>query len=313
MSERPGNRFAAWLLNDPTRVAHLSDAERARLDPARVVPFVALHLGCVAVLWVGVSPVAVAVALALYLARMFVITAFYHRYFSHRAFRTSRAMQLAMAILGCTAGQRGPLWWAAHHREHHLQSDSAEDPHSPAHRGRLWAHTGWFLTRGSFAVKGERVRDWMRFPELRWVERLDWVPFLALAAACYGLGDWLAATRPELATSGGQMLVWGFLVSTTALYHGTYTVNSFAHGFGYRLFDTADDSRNNAWVALLTLGEGWHNNHHHYPVSARQGFRWWEVDPSYWALRALAALGLVRDLNPVPARVLAEAQRGGAR
>ena len=109
------------------------------------------------------------------------------------------------------------------------------------------------------------------------------------------------------------MLVWGFLVSTTALYHGTYTVNSFAHGFGYRLFDTADDSRNNAWVALLTLGEGWHNNHHHYPVSARQGFRWWEVDPSYWALRALAALGLVRDLNPVPARVLAEAQRGGAR
>jgi stearoyl-CoA desaturase (delta-9 desaturase) len=170
----------------------------------------------------------------------------------------------------------------------------------------------WFLTPESFATPAARVRDWMRYPELRWLERFDWVPFVGLGAACWGLGAWLEARHPALGVNAGQVFVWGFVVSTVALYHATYTINSLAHGWGSRRFDTGDDSRNNALLALLTLGEGWHNNHHHYPASARMGFRWWELDATWLGLRALAALGLIADLRPVPARVLA-AKAGSGR
>jgi stearoyl-CoA desaturase (delta-9 desaturase) len=216
-----------------------------------------------------------------------------------------------MAVLGCTAGQRGPLWWAAHHREHHIASDTDQDPHSPARRGFLFSHTLWFLTRGSFATPAHRVRDWLRYPELRWLERLDWLPFVALAAACFALGTWLETNAPELGSNGPQMLVWGFFISTVALYHATYTINSLAHRFGSRRYATSDDSRNNAWLALITLGEGWHNNHHYFPSAARQGFFWWEIDMSFIGLRALALLGIVHDLRPVPAHVLAGERRAG--
>jgi len=257
-----------------------------------------------------VSAAAVTLAIALYLARMFFITAFYHRYFAHRAFRASRRLQFVMAVLGCTAGQRGPLWWAGHHREHHVTADTPEDPHSPAHRGFLHSHMGWFLTRGCFAIPERRVRDWLRFPELRALERVDWLPFLGLGIACYALGWALERSWPELDTSGAQMLVWGFFVSTVFLYHATYTINSLAHRFGRRPYPTRDDSRNSFWLALLTLGEGWHNNHHFYPASARQGFRWWQIDACYWGLKLLALLGLVHDLKPVPERVLAAGDAG---
>ena len=295
-----------WLFNDPCTFEAPDSACSRRIDPLRAAPFVALHIACAFILVGGVSPVALWVCAALYLSRMFFITAFYHRYFSHRAFRASRAMTVAMSLLGCTAGQRGPLWWAAHHRVHHQNSDTPDDPHSPQHRGRWFSHTLWFLIPKSFAIQTDRVRDWMRCPELRIVERIDWVPFVALGAGCAALGGWLESVRPELGTSAGQMFVWGFAVSTVLLYHATYSINSLAHGWGNRRYDTPDDSRNNAFLATITLGEGWHNNHHRYPSAARQGFRWWELDLTWLGLRLLAALGLVSDLTPVPARVVAE-------
>ncbi|MFT5391838.1 MAG: stearoyl-CoA desaturase (delta-9 desaturase) [Gammaproteobacteria bacterium] len=305
-------RMWRWLSNDQSRLCELDESERARLDWFRVVPFVAIHLACFAVVVVGVSPAAVGVAVALYLVRMFFVTAFFHRYFSHRAFRASRPVQFAMGALGCTTGQRGPLWWAGHHRQHHSTSDTILDPHSPAHRGFLFSHTLWFLTRGSFATPSHRVRDWLRFPELRLLERLDWLPFVGLAAGCWVLGAWLESSVPALGTNGPQMLVWGFFISTVALYHATYTINSLAHRFGKRRYQTGDDSRNNFWLALITLGEGWHNNHHYYPSAARQGFFWWEIDLSYLGLRLMARLGLVRDMRPVPPRVLEQARAAGA-
>ena len=290
----------AWFDN----AAAVPQAGSARgIDWARVVPFIALHLGCLAVFWTGWSGTAVLTALTLYAVRMFAITGFYHRYFSHKAFRTSRAMQLAFAVLGATAVQRGPLWWASQHRHHHAHADGEHDAHSPRRHGFLWAHLGWFLARENFAARGEVVKDLAKYPELRFLDRFDVAVPLLLVAFLYGTGEWLAHARPELATDGAMLVVWGFCVSTVLLYHATFTVNSLAHTIGRRRYATRDSSRNNPWLALLTFGEGWHNNHHHFPGSARQGFYWWEIDPTYYGLRLLAWTGLIRDLRPVPAAI----------
>jgi stearoyl-CoA desaturase (delta-9 desaturase) len=235
---------------------------------------------------------------------MFAVTAFYHRYFSHRTFRTSRPMQFLMGALACSTGQRGPLWWAAHHRHHHNHSDQQPDLHSPRVVGFLRAHMGWFMTTNAFATQRHYVRDWLRFPELRWLNRLDWAPLLLLAGGTWVAGAAMEAWAPQLGVSGGQLFTWGFLVSTVLLYHATYTINSLAHQFGSRRFRTGDDSRNNFLLALITLGEGWHNNHHHYPASARQGFYWWEIDLTWYGLLLLQRVGLIWDLRPVPDHVL---------
>ncbi len=286
------------------------DGERNdRVDWLRALPFIAMQLASVGVIWVGTSWVAVSVAVALYLLRMFAITGFYHRYFAHRTFRTSRGVQFLFALIGASSAQRGALWWAAHHRNHHRHADTELDPHSPGVHGFLWSHVGWFLTPRAFATDWSRIPDWRRYPELRWLDRFDIVVPLLLAAALYALGMLLERTAPSLGTNGPQLLVWGFIVSTTVLFHATVTINSLAHRLGKRRFATRDDSRNNAWLALLTLGEGWHNNHHFYPGSTRQGFRWWEFDPTYYLLRAMQAVGLVHDLKPVPAWVMARAAR----
>jgi stearoyl-CoA desaturase (delta-9 desaturase) len=284
-------------------------AGHARIDWLRAAPFIAMHLACLAVFAVGVSPVAIAVAAALYALRMFALTAFYHRYFSHRTFRASRPVQLLFAVIGASSVQRGPLWWAAHHRNHHRHTETSCDPHSPVVHGFWWSHAGWFLTREGFRTDWSRIPDLARFPELRWLDRYDTLVPVALAAGLYGLGAWLHAAMPQLGTSGAQMLVWGFFVSTVVLFHATVTINSLAHRFGTRRFDTTDDSRNNPWLALLTFGEGWHNNHHFFPGTVRQGFRWWEIDLTWYGLRVLAALRLVRDLKPIPAWVMHRATR----
>ena len=273
------------------------------VDWARIVPFIGMHLACLAVIWTGVSAVAVATCVALYFLRMFAITGFYHRYFSHRSFKTSRAGQFLFGLLGASAVQRGPVWWAAHHRHHHAYSDRPEDPHSPRHKGFLVSHMGWFLTRGGFRPDLRRVRDLLQFPELRWLDRYDIAVPVALAVFLWLLGEGLAAWRPALGTDDWQMLVWGFFISTVAVYHGTYTINSLSHVFGRRRYATGDDSRNNPWLALVTLGEGWHNNHHYYPSSVRQGFYWWEIDITYYGLKLLAWLGIIWDLKPIPAEV----------
>ena len=267
------------------------------------LPFFLLHAGVLAVIWVGASPVAVVAAVALYAVRMFAITGFYHRYFSHRAFKAPRPMRFLMALAGTTAVQRGPLWWAAHHRHHHAHSDEASDPHSPRRHGFWWAHTAWFLTRSGAPTRDRLVRDWSD-PELRFLDRFHLVGPILLAIAVLAFGRWAEVHRPEWGTDAAQMFVWGFVISTVLLYHGTYTINSLAHRFGSRRFDTGDDSRNNFWLALLTLGEGWHNNHHHYPASARQGFYWWEVDLTYGGLWLLARLRLISGLKPVPEAAL---------
>jgi len=261
-----------------------------RVEWTRVLPFLLLHVACLAVFWTGTSATAVAIAAALFALRMFAVTAFYHRYFSHRAFQTSRAAQFAFAVLGASAVQRGPLWWASHHRHHHAHSDKATDNHSAARHGFLWSHAGWFLSSAHFATLHARVSDFSRYPELRFLDRFDVVVPAILGVSLYALG-------------GPQVFVWGFCISTVALHHATFTINSLAHRFGSRRYATRDDSRNNAWLALLTFGEGWHNNHHHFPSAARQGFYWWEIDLSYYGLRALESLGLIWDLRPVPAAV----------
>ena len=291
----------SWF--DASATSGSDEATRDRVDWARILPFVGMHVACLAVFWVGVSAFAVGTAVALYLLRMFAITGFYHRYFSHRTFKTSRAAQFAFAVLGASAVQRGPIWWAAHHRHHHAHSDKADDVHSPKQRGFVWSHMGWFLSRRHFAPDLGRVRDLLRYPELRWLDRFDiLVPFL-LALGLLLAGQWLEAQRPELGVTGGQLLVWGFFVSTVACYHGTYTINSLCHVWGRRRYATGDESRNNFWLALITLGEGWHNNHHRYPMSVRQGFYWWEIDITYYLLRVLAAAGIIWDLKPVPREV----------
>lgn len=279
-----------------------------RVDWLRALPFLGLHLGCLGAWWTGVSPVALAVAAALYAIRMFALTGFYHRYFSHRSFRASRRVQFAFALIGASSVQRGPLWWAAHHRHHHRHTDTALDPHSPVQQGFWRSHVLWFLTPQAFRTDLSRVPDLAVYPELRWLDRYDTVVPVLLALGLFGLGAALDAVAPQLGTGAWQMLVWGFFISTTVLFHATVTINSLAHRYGRRRFDTRDHSRNNLWLALLTFGEGWHNNHHFFPGSARQGFRWWEVDLTYYGLRALAALGLVHDLKPVPAWVLARAR-----
>ena len=291
----------AWLDASKYEAAVLVD-DRS-IDWLRILPFIGLHLACLGVVWVGVSATAVAAFLISYLVRMFAITAFYHRYFSHRAFKTSRIVQFLFAVVGAASTQRGPLWWAAHHREHHRSADQPSDPHTP-HHGFLWSHMGWFLSRRHFGTDYDRIPDLVEYPELRWLDRFALAVPVAYAATWYGLGALLNRLAPGLETSGWQLLVWGYFLSTVALIHATLTINSLAHVWGKRRYATRDDSRNNFWLALLTLGEGWHNNHHHFPGSARQGFYWWEVDVSYYVLRVMSWLGLVWDLKPVPEGIL---------
>ncbi|MFO1407008.1 MAG: acyl-CoA desaturase [Steroidobacteraceae bacterium] len=309
MSTRLAVALRRWVDSATAGAEEAGDARG--IDWPRVVPFALMHVGCLAVAWTGWSPFAVATAVLLYALRMFAITAFYHRYFSHRAFRASRGWQFVFAVLGASAVQRGPLWWAAHHRHHHQHSDRPGDAHSVRQDGFFWSHMGWFLARENFATRAHLVRDLAKYPELRWLDRYDVAVPAALFVALWAVGAWLEAAHPSLGTGPWQLVVWGFCISTVVLFHSTFVINSVAHQWGTRRFDTGDDSRNNALLALITFGEGWHNNHHRYPGSARQGFYWWEVDLSWYALRVLAALGVVRGLRPVPRSVIEAGRRPG--
>lgn len=256
----------------------------------------------------GWSWTAVGVAAVLYFVRMFAITGFYHRYFSHRTFRTSRWAQFLFAALGNTAIQRGALWWASVHRHHHQHADQEHDVHSPGITGFWWAHIGWMTSSKNFPTNYRAVRDLARYPELVFLNRFDLVVPAIFGLGLFGFGALLSWAWPELGASGGQMFVWGFFVSTVVLLHGTLFINSLAHVFGARRFQTDDDSRNNWLLALVTLGEGWHNNHHRYMGSARQGFYWWEIDITYYLLRMLSWTGVIWDLKAVPRSVYEEAR-----
>lgn len=268
----------------------------------RSLPFFLLHAACGLALWCGTSPLALWTCAALYVIRMFAITAGYHRYFAHASYKTSRWFQFLLAWVGAASMQKGPLWWAAHHRHHHAHSDTDQDVHSPVRQSFWWSHAGWFLCTRFDDTRWRLIPQFSRFAELRWLNDFHAVPGVLLALSLLAGGNWLAAHEPQLRTNGMQMLVWGFFVSTVLLYHGTFTVNSLAHIHGSRRYQTRDGSRNNWFIALVTLGEGWHNNHHFAPSSERQGFFWWEIDATHYALVALSWLGVVWELKKPPAR-----------
>ena len=290
----------AWFDNSNVKI---TDNVGESIDWMRVIPFILMHLVCLLVLVVGWSPVALWVALASYLLRMFAITAFYHRYFSHKSFKTSRFAQFLFGVLGATATQRGPIWWASHHRRHHIYSDKDKDIHSPR-KGFLWSHMGWFLCLKNFSTQEHCIRDLFKFPELVLLDRFDTLVPIIYGFFMLFLGQYLEYAYPELHTNGSQMLIWGYFVSTIVLIHCTLFINSLAHVWGRQRYQTGDDSRNNGFLALITMGEGWHNNHHHYPASARQGFMWWEIDITYYLIQCMAFLGIVWDVKPVPKSVL---------
>ena len=265
--------------------------ERHRIEWFQSLPFFAMHAACAAAFWTGVSWKALALCAGTYAIRMFGITGGYHRYFSHRSYRTGRAFQFVLAWIGCSAAQKGPLWWAAHHRHHHRHSDRAADVHSPDQEGFWWSHVGWVLSRDYNETDLDAIRDFAKYPELRWLNRFHPVPPTVLGLAC-------------LLALGWEGAVWGFCISTVVLYHATFVINSLCHMIGRVRYPTADESRNSLILALITMGEGWHNNHHYYAASARMGFFWWEIDLSYYTLKVLAAAGLIWDLKTPPARVL---------
>lgn len=279
--------------------SNLTDASSDSPNWLRIVPFIILHLACACVLWVGWSPVAIAVAVGFYAIRMVAITAFYHRYFSHKTFSTSRLTQFIFALIGSAATQRGPLWWASHHRHHHYYSDTDEDVHSPR-KGLYWSHMGWFLSARHFKTRLDLIPDFARFRELVWLDRFDLLVPLLCLASMYLLGESIAHFFPASGTNGLQMMVWGYVISTVVLLHATLSINSLAHRIGSRRFQTNDSSRNNLLLALITFGEGWHNNHHRFPNSARQGLQWWEFDLSYYLIKLLQFLGLVWNVKEGP-------------
>jgi stearoyl-CoA desaturase (delta-9 desaturase) len=253
-----------------------------------------IHLGTIYAFWRGADGVLVAMAVVSYFVRMFAVTAGYHRYFSHRTYKTSRVFQFLLAFLGTSATQKGPIWWASAHRRHHKYSDTEMDVHSPKQRGFWYAHMGWWLGRDHEKTDWSQVRDLAKFPELRLLERWHVLGvFTCMGAA--------AALR------GFDGFLWGYVVSTCFLLHGTFTINSLAHVYGSRRYETTDTSRNNPWLALISMGEGWHNNHHHYMNSANQGFYWWEIDMSYYLLKALEKVGLVWDVRKAPKEITSAA------
>lgn len=261
-----------------------------------ILGILAIHLATIWAFWRGTDLGLIALAIAFYFIRMFAITAGYHRYFAHRSYKTSRPMQFFLALLGTTATQKGPLWWASTHRIHHKHSDTERDVHSPKQHGFWYSHMGWWLGSKHEKTNLSLINDFAKYPELRFIDRYHWIGVLLAMGVAYAI-------------RGFDGFLWGYVVSTCFLLHGTFTINSLAHVYGSRRYETTDTSRNNLWLALITMGEGWHNNHHYYQSSANQGFYFWEVDASYYVLKAMSWVGLVRDLRKPPKRVLDEGRR----
>ena len=242
----------------------------------------------------GARPIDWVVCVALYFGRMLAVTGGFHRYFAHRTFKTGRVRQFLLAFWAQTSAQNGALWWAAHHRTHHKESDGVHDVHSAVQSGFFWAHLGWILDDDG-ATDYDKIRDFSRYPELVWLNRYWWIPPILLGVAVYAL-------------LGVQGLCVGFFLSTVLLWHGTFLVNSLAHVIGWQDYPSGDESRNSWTIALLTLGEGWHNNHHYYQACNRQGFRWWQVDMTYYVTKLAELVGLVWDVREPPADVISGAK-----
>lgn len=292
-------------MNNQDIAVEISTPDHDQVCTTRRLPFIALHLAALTAFFVGVSPTALIICFALYFIRMFGITGGYHRYFSHRSFKTSRVFQFLLALLGASSAQQGPLWWAAHHRHHHRHSDTEHDIHSPTLKGLWWAHVGWIMNDRYIPTDLTKVRDLTKYKELLWLERGHYIVPVSLCVVLYFIGEYLHSYFPALNTNGVQLVSWGFLVSTVLLYHGTFAINSLAHLMGRQRFETGDQSRNSFILSLITLGEGWHNNHHRYPSAERQGIYWWEIDITHYVLKFFEKFGLIWGIVEHPANAYA--------
>jgi stearoyl-CoA desaturase (delta-9 desaturase) len=279
--EFPGRR-AVWSIGGGAET--LESKHRIKQYSVATIPFLLVHLSVLGIFFVTFQWRWLALAAALYLIRMFAVTAGYHRYFSHRSYKLSRPWQFILAFLAETSGQKGVLWWAANHRHHHRYADQEEDIHSPGLQGIWWAHVGWIISKEYDEYNPTLIQDFVKYPELRWLNKHHWVPVTALGTAVALIG-------------GPAAFFYGFILSTVLLYHGTFSINSLSHLWGTRRFETPDQSRNNFVLALITLGEGWHNNHHKFMHVCRQGMKWWEVDFTFYVLKILSWLGIVRDVR----------------
>lgn len=277
---------------------HGHDHDHSDVVYPDAIPFALVHLAALGVFWTGFSTTSVVMCISFYFLRMWGVTAGYHRYFSHRSYKTSRVGQFLLASLAQSSAQKGALWWAAIHRHHHLHSDTEHDIHSPRHHGFFFSHVGWIFSRSKSRPDYSTIPDLTRYRELVFLDRFQHIPAVLLAVLCFAIDGWTG-------------LFVGFFLSTVLVYHGTFTINSLAHVTGDQRYLTGDDSRNNWWLAIITLGEGWHNNHHHYQSSARQGFRWWEFDPTYYVLKALSWTGLIWGIREPPEAVLKGEHRVG--
>lgn len=257
-----------------------------KINKRSSIPFILLHFLPLLAIFTGVTWKAVILCVVLYWSRMFFITAGYHRYFAHKSYKLNRFWQFVMAFGGTTAAQKGPLWWAAHHRNHHKFSDTDMDIHSPR-KGFWWSHVGWILCDKYNTTHYEKINDFAVYPELRFINRHDWI------------GPWMLGALSVLVAGWPGLLV-GFFGSTVLLWHSTFMVNSLAHVWGSRRYNNPDTSRNNLFIAIFTMGEGWHNNHHHFAASARQGFFWWEWDPTFYLLKLGQLLGIVKKIRKIP-------------
>jgi stearoyl-CoA desaturase (delta-9 desaturase) len=286
-------------MSDTNTSSHEKDDHEDIMYPSSIA-FILVHLACLGAIWSGITWQSVVICLVLYWGRIFAIGAGYHRYFAHRAYSTSRAFQFVLAAMSQSTAQKSVLWWASKHRHHHLYSDTQYDVHSPRHKGFLYSHIGWIFARRHDATDLTKIADFARYPELMWLHRYERVPAFALAVICFLVAGWPG-------------LFVGFFWSTVFVFHSTFSINSLAHVLGKKRYLTGDDSRNNWLLALFTMGEGWHNNHHAYQSSVRQGFKWWEIDLTFYVLVALSWVGIVWDLKYPPRAVVRNEHRLGSR
>ncbi len=256
---------------------------------------VVIHLLAVVALlprfWSG--PAVVVLLVLYWLTACIGVTLGYHRLLAHRAFAVPRWLEALIATCGTLSCQHGPIDWVGLHRHHHLHSDDPADHHN-SHLGFWWSHVGWML-RDVPAQHNVRqlTPELQEVPYYRWLNRNFLLLQLPLAVVLFLLGR-------SLGVGGWALVLWGIPLRLVLVYHVTWFVNSATHRWGYVSYATSDNSRNNWWVAVLTFGEGWHNNHHAYPSSARIGFRWWELDITWWHIRVLQFVGLARQLRLAP-------------
>lgn len=265
---------------------------QSKIDISGSIPFIVMHLCGLCAFFFDFNMTMFWLCLGSYYLRMIGITAGYHRYFAHRSYKTSRVFQFMLAFLAETSAQKGVLWWAAHHRHHHKHSDTDKDIHSPVTRGFWYSHIGWIMNGSTEETNWKYIQDFAKFPELRWLNK-----YFLLPPTLYAVAIWLIW--------GWSGLFWGFFFSTMILYHGTFFINSLTHVFGRIRYRSGDASKNSFLLALITCGEGWHNNHHYYQATANQGWFWWEIDLSYYSLKLLSWVGIVWDLRLPPAHIKA--------